>query len=94
MFSLQQAAEKYLKAFLVKQGYSVPKTHNLYYLLSLCQRVEKKFERLEDDIGFLSEYAVESRYPGDPPIIYSESEAKLALLKAKKIVNLVKISLG
>jgi len=38
-FHCQQAAEKYLKAFLVRHQIEFPKSHNIRQLLSLVSRV-------------------------------------------------------
>ena len=60
-FHSQQAVEKYLKAFLIYRGIEFGKTHNLEYLTELCKKVDSDFNSL--DVGNLSFYAVELRYP-------------------------------
>lgn len=62
-FHAQQAAEKYLKAFLVSRGIRVERTHDLEYLLGECQKHEPGLATLQDDCQALSAYAVDSRYP-------------------------------
>ena len=62
-FHCQQAAEKYLKAYLIFCDVDFGKTHNLEYLLELCAKHDDKFHSLE--VGNLSFYAVEVRYPDD-----------------------------
>jgi len=42
-FHAQQAAEKYLKAFLCFNGISFPKTHAIEELLSLCANIDRQF---------------------------------------------------
>jgi len=43
-FHGQQCAEKYLKAFLVSQEITPPRTHNLVDLLALCVARDEAFE--------------------------------------------------
>jgi len=66
-FHCQQAAEKYIKAFLVWHETGFPKTHDLAELLALVERVDASLaERLRDAI-VLAPYGVDVRYPGDRP---------------------------
>src|SRR5690242_2639715 len=62
-FHCQQAAEKYLKAFLQNLGVVVPKTHDLDILLDLLVPHDAKLERLRRAAGLLPRYAVDYRYP-------------------------------
>ena len=62
-FHLQQAAEKFLKAFLFSRSIDPPKTHNIEYLLEQCKTSEPEFSGI--DTGNLTDYGVEVRYPGD-----------------------------
>jgi HEPN domain-containing protein len=62
-FHLQQATEKYLKAFLIAYEVEFKRTHNIEYLLALCAELEPVF--LEIDPVNLSEFGVAIRYPGD-----------------------------
>lgn len=65
VFHAQQAAEKFLKAFLVSRGQQPPKVHDLTRLLTLCVADQPELASLADDCAFLSPLAVLSRYPGD-----------------------------
>ncbi len=89
-FHCQQTAEKHLKGFLVQHSVSFPKTHDLHYLLSLCLRVSEEFKEIEDELGALSSYAIETRYPADIPILYPLTEAKSAIAAAKVVADFVK----
>jgi HEPN domain-containing protein len=62
-FHCQQAVEKYLKAYLITHKVEFGKTHNLEYILELCAKIDKAFSDLE--LGKLSFYAVEIRYPDE-----------------------------
>jgi HEPN domain-containing protein len=61
-FHAQQAAEKYLKAFLVHVGVAYPPTHNLTKLVDLCFDRDPSFRALDAAVAPLTPYAVELRY--------------------------------
>jgi HEPN domain-containing protein len=86
-FHAQQAAEKYLKMFLVNKDISPSKTHNIKELLNKCCEFNDDFDLLKD-IVFLTEYAVELRYPDDF-YMPSVAEAKEAIAAAKQVKELV-----
>lgn len=89
-YHCHQAVEKYLKAYLIHKKISFPKTHDLDYLIELCVKEELAFHKIKNDASHLSEYGIETRYPGDIPISYEFEEAKEALNKVKKIIKFVK----
>ena len=62
-FHCQQAAEKYLKAFLIFHGIEPERTHNLEFLLARCSDIDVSFSAIE--LLNLTDYGVEARYPGD-----------------------------
>jgi HEPN domain-containing protein len=84
-FHAQQAAEKALKAVLIAEGISPPKTHNIRMLLDILSQVIVAPQEVEDAAG-LTDYAVTSRYPGDfEPV--GEEEYNEALGLAKTVVT-------
>ncbi len=66
-FHAQQAAEKYLKAFLVWHQIEFKKTHDIAALLSLASGVGPDLPVVLKDAESLTPYGVEYRYPGDYP---------------------------
>jgi HEPN domain-containing protein len=64
-FHCQQSAEKYLKALLEELGLAVPRVHNLDDLLGLLSPHQPSLRRLRRGLIFLTDFAVETRYPGD-----------------------------
>jgi HEPN domain-containing protein len=64
-FHAQQCVEKYLKARLQEAGLEFPKTHDLDKLLNLARVVEPLWDSWRARLSLLTDYAVESRYPGD-----------------------------
>jgi HEPN domain-containing protein len=64
-FHMQQAVEKYLKAFLVFNNKEIRKTHDIAELIEICKEIDHDFEYLyEIKADKLTLYAVEFRYPG------------------------------
>jgi HEPN domain-containing protein len=85
-FHCQQAVEKYLKAFLITKKSDFQRSHNLEYLLEICKENDAEFSEL--DLGNLSFYAVEVRYP-DNFYIPSFDEARECLDLALKVKEFV-----
>lgn len=82
-FHSQQIAEKLLKAFLLSRNVDFEKTHDLEHLVDLCSQQDSEFKEL--NVGNLTSYAVEIRYP-DEFYIPTIEEAKVCF----KIANSVK----
>jgi len=66
-FHAQQAAEKYLKAFLTWHQIEFPKTHNIERLLDLLKQAEPETAAALSEADELTPYGVDIRYPGDQP---------------------------
>ena len=66
-FHCQQAAEKYLKAFLVWREIDFPKTHDLDQLLDLVETADAALAESLRDAIILTPYGVEFRHTGDRP---------------------------
>lgn len=85
-FHSQQAVEKYLKAYLIFKQVEFDKTHNLEFLLEICIEIDSDFSEI--DVGNLSFFAVEVRYPDDF-YIPTEQEARECLEIARKVKEFV-----
>jgi len=65
-FLLQQAIEKYLKAFLAQHGEGYPKIHDLYVLHEHCKELDSDFNQISpEDFDILNYFAVAGRYSDD-----------------------------
>ena len=64
-FHAQQCIEKYLKAWLQEANMPVPRPHDLEDLLALIVRTLPAWHHWQPDFKIITEYAVDSRYPGD-----------------------------
>ncbi|MCL2696406.1 MAG: HEPN domain-containing protein [Clostridiales bacterium] len=63
-FHCQQAAEKYLKAYLICTGpEQPPKIHDLRKLHQLCFNSDEQFDLIADACEALTIYGVQPRYP-------------------------------
>ena len=83
-FHSQQAAEKFLKAFLTYHQVEFPKTHDIAELLDLIASVNSDLSEFLHDIVILTNYGVDVRYPGDIPEI-TVKDAKQAIQMAEKV---------
>ena len=66
LFHCQQAAEKYLKAYLTWNQKVFRKTHELRELATACALIDPALKSVLDPAETLSKYAWKFRYPGAP----------------------------
>ena len=85
-FHSQQVVEKLLKAYLVTRNIEFGKTHNLEFLLELCIKQDSRFKDI--NVGNLSFYAVELRYP-DEFYTPTAEEARQCIEIARKVNEFV-----
>jgi HEPN domain-containing protein len=92
-FHAQQAAEKMLKAWMVRHQIEIPRSHDLGKLVHIIAERDREFANDLQDLDDLTAYAVEYRYPGDfSPVSLSEARDILAL--TEKSVRLILESLS
>ena len=65
----EQAAEKYLKAYLTSKQVEFPKTHSIQALLDVIKKVDAELATKLAGTAALTPFGVEMRYPrgGTPP---------------------------
>jgi len=86
-FHCQQAAEKYLKAYLIYLDIVFKKTHSLDYLLDLISEQDLVSDGLYSTAEILEDYGVEVRYPGySEPTEKDVEEAYQAAINIKKAI--------
>lgn len=83
-FHAQQAAEKYLKALLVKHRVTFPRTHDLGALLTLALSIAPQLKSLKEDCDRLTPYGIAVRYPDNLTNI-EEAEGREAVEAARRI---------
>ena len=82
-FHAQQAAEKFIKAFLVHYQVEFPKSHNVALLRQLVARVDPRLADTLAAADALTPYGVEFRYPGDLPSVSRDEGEKAIRLAAQ-----------
>lgn len=90
-FHAQQFVEKMLKSYLYSKGIEFGRTHNLELLIKLCSQIDKSFSKL--NVGNLSDYAIEVRYP-DNFYIPTLEEARRSFEIAQNVKEFVLEKLG
>jgi len=85
-----QAAEKYLKGYIVFKDIVPKKTHDLRFLNNLCIELDGKFGNLITECAFLNKYANDIRYPHKYET--NESDVNFALKAVEKIRDFIPIS--
>jgi len=83
-FHAQQAAEKFIKALLVRFQVEFPKTHDLDQLIDLVAAFDSYLADALREASPLTQYSVEVRYPSESPQL-TEEEAKNAVLLATHV---------
>jgi HEPN domain-containing protein len=84
-FNAQQAAEKALKAVCIFKGLDFPKTHSIVRLLDLIVSSGIEIPESIASAEVLTQYAVQTRYPGPVEEITKE-EYQEAVAIASKVV--------
>ncbi len=85
-FHLQQAAEKAIKAVLVKNSTIFPYTHDLAVLISLLKNSKINIPLKIEDAVELTQFAVAARYPA-PEDDIDDQEFDKYLTQARSVVE-------
>ena len=64
-FLCQTAAEKFLKGYLIAQGWRLQRTHDIVALLQMCTEYSPDWSTLVTEGAILNEYIITGRYPSD-----------------------------
>jgi HEPN domain-containing protein len=94
-FHSQQAAEKFLKAYLVYLEISFTKTHEIGELITHCELKDNEIGALKEEVDILTDYAVTVRYPDDfyvPEIEEAKESYDLAIKVRNYILSKIEIS--
>jgi len=93
-FLLQQAVEKYLKAYIVANDLKFAKEHSLVKLLDECVRADISLDKLQSECRFLTAFYFEVRYPDEPFIVATKEQAEKALKAADAVQTEIRKRLG
>ncbi len=92
-FLCQQAAEKYLKGFLVAKGIKPQKIHSVATLALKCAKLEKAFGKIIPICKVLDRYYIPTRYPVAIGLIFKKEDSQEALRILSEIINLIENSI-
>lgn len=98
-FHAQQVVEKAIKAYLSSKGHRIPKIHSLTGLLDSDEKIKEEFKELIEEIEFLDQFYIPTRYPDAFPGsllegLPNQKDGEKALENAEKILNFVKNSIA
>jgi HEPN domain-containing protein len=89
-FHSQQCVEKCLKAILTFNQNDFKRSHDIHYLLNLCegQMDSDSSNEIRENADMLNDFAVNARYPGDYED-FDINEGKQAFQVAKTVFTIV-----
>jgi HEPN domain-containing protein len=88
-FHFHQAAEKYLKAFIIAYELEFRRIHDLLMLLKICSSADPTLEQLREACEYLNVFYIETRYPVHWPTSFSSQEAAKAFEAADQIRTVI-----
>jgi HEPN domain-containing protein len=88
-FFLQQSLEKFIKAFLLAQGWKLRKIHELDALLDDAVKLKLDLEKFRDLCELVSGYYLAERYPIFSAAGLSCEDIKENILRARKFIKMM-----
>ena len=92
-FHFHQAAEKYLKAFIIAHDLEFRPVHNLLELVRICQAKAPDVSEIEEACYYLNPFYIDTRYPVHWPTHYDKKIADRAMECAAAIRSWILSSL-
>lgn len=89
-YFVHQSIEKYLKAFLISNGWEFEKIHDLVKLTRDASMFDKSLERFVPAMEKITDFYIESRYPVGYEVEYTKEEIEYALEIADSLKKIVK----
>jgi HEPN domain-containing protein len=86
-YHCQQCVEKYLKAYLIAQGTTPPRIHDVEDLLNLCALHDATLTPRLPLVQVLNPYAVLIRYPGMTATVAEAKDAINAVRRLRTVVR-------
>lgn len=93
-FHFHQAAEKYLKAYIIAQELEFRKIHDLPLLRKICKEKDSSFDDIRVECEFLNAFYIDTRYPVHWPTNFSGPEAEKAFQASPRIMGFIHKRLG
>ena len=90
-YNLQQAIEKFFKAYLIRQGWRLQRTHDLAELLNDALQYDSTLEEFRSVCKLVTEYSTAGRYPASPnrdtPVIMDDENVRAALAEITPLIE-------
>lgn len=93
-FYLEQAIEKFLKAFLLSKGWKLQRTHDLETLINDSLAYEPDFERFRKVCQKVSAFYYIERYPLNLEAGIEIEDVELALTESHQLIDLIKAKMA
>ena len=89
-YNLQQAVEKFFKAYLIRQGWRLQRTHDLVELLDDALQYDSDLEEFRSVCKLVTDYTLAGRYPtsrdSDLPVMDDDS-VRAALAEIEPLIE-------
>ncbi len=89
-FHVHQAVEKYLKGFLIYNGWKLEKIHDLIKLIEEAAKIDKSFRKFTSQLRKITNFYFESRYPVGYELDYTKKELDKSIKVTKKRIDAIK----
>ena len=86
-FHCQQAIEKMLKGYILKNTKQLLEGHSLIFLIRRASRFDEDIRKYTKDCAFVNQFYIETRYPADIPDEVDEFEVRECLETAKEVLS-------
>jgi HEPN domain-containing protein len=93
-FCLQQAAEKFLKAFLLSQGWQLRRIHNLDTLLDDAVARDPSLEEFREVCQRVTAYYFVERYPPIVETGMTKDDVRASLVQVNELAMRLRAKLG
>jgi len=93
-FCLQQAIEKFLKAFLLSKGWELRRIHNLDALLDEAVVYDPSLEKFRSVCQKITAFYYIERYPFIVETGITEDDVRASLKQIKKLIEKIRAELG
>jgi len=89
-FCLQQAVEKFLKAFLLSKGWKLRRIHDLEALLDDATAHDASLDQFREVCQKITNYYVAERYPLAVEAGLTEEEVQASLKAAQRLIEKIR----
>ena len=87
---LHQAVEKYLKGFLINNGWELEKTHDLVKLVRDATNFDNSFVKFIPLMEEMADYYIESGYPVGYLVEYTNKEVEKSMKDSQAFIAFIK----